>query len=232
MTSKIISHPTIKGDQPQQPLAFTQNHRLVAIEGAIGVGKTSLTRLLAQRWGVKGMYEIFEDNPFLTRGFYENTHAEAFNTEVFFLLSRFQQHRELHQNSGLVLSDYSFDKNWIFAEMNLKPQDREIYRQVYERFEPEVRSPDLVVFLQSDIETLLRRIYFRDRAFERSLTPDYLEKLMNAYYRYFSAYSKAPVLHIQTHGLDFVHNSQDFKTIACMIEDRLSGYLQLSLKSL
>lgn len=203
----------------------------IAVEGVIGVGKTSLTRLLANRWKADLCLEGFEENPFLTKGFYKNPAELAFNTEVFFLLSRFQQQKKLTGIRKLLMTDYVFDKNLVFAQMNLPETDFQIFKSVYDRFSNEVRTPDLVVLLQADLETLMRRIYFRDREFERSISPQYIENLLNAYYRYFSNYSKAPVLTIQTSGLDFVNDLEDFHKISTLIESRLSGEIQLSLTS-
>lgn len=205
--------------------------KFIVIEGVIGVGKTSLARLLRDRWRAKAHFESFEQNPFLTKGFYEDHANFAFNTEIFFLLSRFRQQRQIQMEKGLVLSDYLFEKSWIFAQMNLSGEDWEIYRSTYESFAYQVRTPDLVVLLQADLETLLRRIYFRDREFERGLSPAYLESLNNEYYRFFSAYSKAPVLRIQSSGLDFVNDPDDLEKICVMIEDRVKGQVQLDLKA-
>ena len=205
--------------------------KLILIEGAIGVGKTSLTRLLADRWNCRSFFEVFEENPFLTGGFYEKPGSHAFNTETFFLLSRFRQQQELLKSPELTVSDYMFEKSAIFASLNLQGKDLDIYQSVYEKFASEVRTPDLIVFLQADLETLLRRIYFRDRRFERSLSPAYLEKLMNEYYRFFTSYTKAPVLTIPTSGMDFVSETEDFRKIAALIEERLSGKVQLSLRT-
>jgi len=210
------------------------NPKLIVIEGAIGAGKTSLTRMLGDRWNAKCVYEVFEENPFLTRGFYEDTQRHGFNTEVFFLLSRYRQQKdlnELNEKSNLTLADYFFDKNIIFADMNLKGRDSEVYKDIYQKLEAEAQIPDLVVFLQADLETLLRRIYFRDRQFERALTPAYLEKLTNAYYRYFTSYTKAPVLTINTNRLDFVTDPKDFEKVCIKIEERLAGQIQLKLKT-
>lgn len=216
---------------PKATTPFSTANKLVVIDGPIGVGKTSLTRMLSDRWQCKNFYEVFEENPFLTGGFYENADALAFNTEVFFLLSRFRQQKELLNLSGLVVSDYLFEKNWIFARQNLAGQELDIYQTTYERFLPQVRQPDLIVYMQADLETLLRRIYFRDRRFERSLSPAYLEKLMGEYYRFFSTYTQAPVITVQTSGLDFVNDPEDFRKIANSIEERLSGKIQLALKT-
>lgn len=202
----------------------------IAVEGNIGVGKTSLTRLLRDRWKAHAGFEVFEDNPFLTRGFYNDRDQHAFNTEIFFLLTRFRQQQGLVEKKGPVVCDYLFDKNWIFARMNLEGEDRETYRSVYESFQPQLRRPDLVVLLEADLETLLRRIYFRDREFERSLSPAYLERLSNEYYSFFSSYEQAPVLRVPCSGLDFVSDPEDLEQVCGMIENRLSGQVQLSLE--
>jgi deoxyguanosine kinase len=203
--------------------------RYIAVEGVIGVGKTSLTRLLANRWHAEICLEGFEENPFLTGGFYKNTSELAFNTEVFFLLSRFRQQRQLPRHEKTLITDYVFDKNLVFAKMNLSEDDFSIFQSVYEKFEQNIRVPDLVVLLQADLETVMRRIYFRDREFERSISPDYIENLLSSYYRYFSSYTKAPVITVQTSGLDFVNDIEDFQKVCTLIESRLNGEIQLSL---
>lgn len=217
-------------EEKKSPSKSASSDRLIVIEGGIGVGKTSLTRMLANRWQADSYFEEFEDNPFLTGGFYKNTDLLAFNTEMFFLISRYRQQKALSQKKGLLVSDYLFEKNWIFAQMNLKEEDLETYQKVYESFLPQVRKPDLIVFLKADLETLLRRIYFRDREFERSLSPTYLERLIHEYYRFFSTYKEVPILTVEAGNLDFVNDSKDFDRTCTAIEDRLSGQIQLSLE--
>ncbi len=211
---------------------WTGREVYVAIEGVIGVGKTSLTRLLQDRWACQALFEGYEQNPFLTRGFYEDQKTHGFNTEIFFLLTRFRQQERLQQIQDSLVSDYLFQKNWIFAQMNLSGVDLDIFKLTYENFSQHVRKPDLVVLLEADLETLLRRIYLRDREFERSLSPSYLEKLSGEYYRFFSSYGDTPVLRINTQSLDFVKDSEDFIRIAEAIEERLQGTQQLRLSRL
>jgi deoxyadenosine/deoxycytidine kinase len=203
--------------------------RLIAIEGAIGVGKTSLVRLLSRRWKAAQQFEVFEENPFLTGGFYEQPQKLAFNTEIFFLLSRFRQQQGLANERGLVLSDYLFEKSQIFAEMTLDKSDHKIFKAVYDQLLPEVPRPDLVIHLTANAETLLRRIYFRDRQFERSISADYIERLIQKYRDFFQFYQGAPVLTIDASSIDFVADSGDFERVASLIEDRLKGQIQLSL---
>lgn len=215
----------------QEPLSSRITDRLIAVEGPIGVGKTSLVRMLADRWKSASLFENFEENPFLTKGFYEDTAKFAFNTEIFFLLSRARQQDDCKDRKGLIVSDYLFEKNVIFARMNLSQKDLGLYTAVYDRLVPEIRTPDLIILLKADLETLMRRIYFRDRDFERSISPSYLEQLMNDYYHFFSSYTKAPVLSISTVGLDFVNDPKDFNRLVALIEDRIQGQVQLTLKT-
>jgi len=202
----------------------------VALEGVIGVGKTSLTRMLQYRWGCEGIFEGCEQNPFLTRGFYQDQKTHGFNTEIFFLLTRFRQQEPLAQFEGSLVSDYLFQKNWVFAQMNLSGTDLDIFKITYDNFIKHVRQPDLVVLLEADLETILRRIYFRDREFERSLSAAYIEKLSAEYYRYFSGFDASHVLRINTCGMDFVQDPQDFLKVANAIEERLKGVRQLRLE--
>lgn len=228
-TRKSFSDKAQLSKNPQTPDFLVGRDLLVAVEGVIGVGKTSLVRMLKDHWHLGAHYEIFEKNPFLIQGFYEDQKANAFDTEVFFLLSRLRQHQAFQPLQGVHLVDYLFDKSWIFAQMNLPTGDQELFSQLYESFKPRTRKPDLVILLQADLETLMRRIYFRDREFERSLSPNYLEKLSNAYYEYFTQYSEAPVLRIPTTGADFVNDPEDFKAICNVLEERIRGRVQLSL---
>jgi deoxyguanosine kinase len=215
----------------QSPNELQSTDRLIVVEGPIGVGKTSLVRMLSDRWKASSIFETFEENPFLTQGFYEDTSKFAFNTELFFLLTRCRQQSEVKEQKGFIISDYLFEKNSIFARMNLDRKDLDIYLSVYDRLLPEIRQPDLVIFLKADLESLMRRIYFRDRKFERSILPSYLEQLMNDYYRFFATYTKAPVLSISTVGMDFVNDPRDFNRLVASIEERIQGHVQLTLKT-
>ncbi len=206
--------------------------KTIAIEGPIGVGKTSLARLLADRWKCATVFESFEDNTFLTGGFYDQRETYAFNTEIFFLLSRFKQLRVERSSPETRVTDYFFDKNWIFSKLNLNDDDWSIYQTLYREFEKRLAPPDLVVYLTAEMDTLRKRVYLRDRSFERSMSKNYLEDLHDAYKGYFRTYDKAPVIRISTDNFDFVNNTQDFQRIAALVEDRLQGHQQLSLSGL
>src|SRR5438477_12589515 len=155
---------------PQNP------HRYIAVEGPIGVGKTTLTRALAKRFSGRTIFEVVEENPFLA-SFYQDRNKFAFQTQLFFLLSRFKQQQELHQQdlfNQLTVSDYLFAKDRIFASITLDPNELSLYERIYQMLGPRVMKPDLVIYLQARLEVLLARIKKRGREFERKFDADYL----------------------------------------------------------
>lgn len=184
--------------------------RHIAVEGPIGVGKTSLVELLANRFeGVMVLEDI--TNPFLP-AFYEGRAGAAFQVQIYFLLSRFQQQREIAQMNlfqRLVLADYSFPKDRIFAYLNLDDTDLRVYEKLYPVLEQEVAKPDLVIYMQASVEVLLKRIEKRARDFERTIDPAYLERLSEAYSYYFFHYRETPLLVVNTDDIDFVNNPSD-----------------------
>jgi deoxyadenosine/deoxycytidine kinase len=185
--------------------------RHIAVEGPIGVGKTSLVELLADRFeGVMVLEDI--TNPFLP-SFYEGRAGAAFQVQIYFLLSRFQQQREIAQMNlfqRLVLADYTFPKDRIFAYLNLDDTDLRVYEKLYPVLEQEVAKPDLVIYMQASVEVLLERINKRARDFERTIQPEYLERLSEAYSYYFFHYRETPLLVVNTDEIDFVNNPSDF----------------------
>ena len=184
--------------------------RHIAVEGPIGVGKTSLVQLLADRFeGVMVLEDI--TNPFLP-SFYEGRAGAAFQVQIYFLLSRFQQQREIAQMNlfqQLVLADYSFPKDRIFAYLNLDDTDLRVYEKLYPVFELEVPKPDLVIYMQASVSVLVERINRRARDFERTIEPEYLERLSDAYSYYFFHYRETPLLVVNTDEIDFVNNPSD-----------------------
>jgi deoxyguanosine kinase len=200
--------------------------RYLAIEGVIGVGKTSLVhRLQAERGGARFL-EHFEENPFLTAGFYQDMERYAFNTEMFFLLARFRQQRELarelDERGDPILSDYVFDKNRIFAEITLSGEDFGIWRRLFDALTPEVPEPDLVVYLKATTDVLLDRIRTRNRPFEREISGDYIERVNVAYDRYFDAFDLARLLVIEVSRLDFVRSDADFAAVRALIAHKVA----------
>jgi len=185
--------------------------RYIVTDGPLGVGKTSLTTLLARELSARLILEQAEENPFLT-DFYRDPARYRFQTQMFFLLSRFSQQREMTQPdlfTRITISDYLFDKDRIFAYLNLDDNELALYEQVYKILEPKIVRPDLVIFLQADTDTLLRRIKQRGRSFEKEISLDYIATVNEAYNQFFFRYSDAPLLVINTSDIDFVHRRED-----------------------
>jgi len=185
--------------------------RYIVTDGPLGVGKTSLTTLLAKELGARLILEQAEENPFLT-DFYRDPARYRFQTQMFFLLSRFSQQQEMAQPdlfTRITISDYLFDKDRIFAYLNLDENELALYEQVYRILEPKIVRPDLVIFLQADTDTLLRRIKQRNRSFEKEISLDYIAAVNEAYNQFFFRYSDTPLLVINTSDIDFVHRRED-----------------------
>lgn len=185
--------------------------RYVAVEGVIGVGKSSLTRLLASRLNGRCVLEPVIENPFLPR-FYQDRKRYAFQTQLYFLLTRYQQQVELMQ-PGLfqqaTICDYLFAKDRMFATLNLDREELTLYNQIYEQLDARLPAPDLVVYLQADVDVLLERIAQRGLEFEKRIDAEYLRDLSELYNDFFFHYAETPLLVVQTSGIDFVGNTQD-----------------------
>ncbi|MCK9418097.1 MAG: deoxynucleoside kinase [Nitrospirae bacterium] len=185
--------------------------RYIVTEGPVGVGKTSLTSLLAEELGARLILEQAEENPFLDH-FYKDPVRYRFQTQMFFLLSRFSQQQEMAQPdlfTRITISDYLFDKDRIFAYLNLDENELALYEQVYRILEPKIVQPDLVIFLQADTDTLIRRIKQRGRSFEKEIGLDYIAAVNEAYNQFFFRYTDTPLLVINTSDIDFVHRRED-----------------------
>ena len=183
---------------------------LIVTEGPIGAGKTSLSRLLAQELRARLVLEVVEENPFLAE-FYGDPDRYAFSAQTFFLLSRYKQMQELMQGSlfyGGAVSDYLFDKDFIFASLNLKGDEWRLYETLYAQLSPKAPRPDLTVYLRASPELLLARIAQRGRPFERAIEADYLARLSSAYDRFFRTYD-APLLVLEAAAYDFVGSTND-----------------------
>ena len=187
----------------------------IAIEGAIGVGKTTLARMLRDHFGSGLLLEAFEENPFLPK-FYESRPQYAFQTQMFFLLSRFrQQSREVPRllSQGPLVSDYLFAKDRLFAQLNLAGDEWEMYQQIQQALAERIPTPDLIIYLQADTETLMARISQRDRTYERDMDRDYLESLRQSYERFFSTPQPAQILNVDTNPLNIIARQSDFQII-------------------
>ncbi|NDJ86631.1 MAG: deoxynucleoside kinase [Chloroflexi bacterium] len=204
----------------------------VAIEGVIGVGKTTLARYLERELRTTLLLEEFEENPFLSK-FYQDRARYAFQTQVFFLLSRYDQQHRINQLPRPLVSDYIFAKDHLFAEQNLSGDELTTYQRVYEALAANIPSPDLLVYLRADTPVLMAQIARRDRPYERNMDPDYIEKLRVAYEQFVTEYTDAPVLTIDTNELDFVQNEDERTLVIDQIRGKLGvGPRQAALPGL
>ncbi|MBE7434329.1 MAG: deoxynucleoside kinase [Anaerolineales bacterium] len=197
----------------------------IAIEGVIGVGKTTLARLLQPAFEAEVLLEVFEENPFLS-DFYADRARYAFQTQIFFLLSRYRQQNnnvpDLLAAGKSLISDYTFSKDALFAGINLKGDELEMYHKVHEALGEKIPKPDLIVYLQATTDTLMGRIAFRDRPYERQMERAYIDELNLAYENFFSkTLDRAPVLKIDTNDLNIVQNVEHIKLIENRIRETL-----------
>lgn len=200
----------------------------IAIEGVIGVGKTTLARLLQPIFEAEVLLEIFEENPFLS-DFYADRARYAFQTQIFFLLSRYHQQNNnvpkiLVENKNLI-ADYTFAKDALFAGINLKGDELNMYHKVHEALGEKIPKPNLLVYLQATTDTLMNRIAFRDRPYERQMERGYIDELNHAYEDFFSKpFDHAPILKINSNELDIIHNTEHLR----LIENRIRETLNLT----
>lgn len=197
----------------------------IAIEGVIGVGKTTLARLLQPAFDADLLLEIFEENPFLS-DFYTDRERYAFQTQIFFLLSRYHQQRrtvpEALQKGCSLIADYTFAKDALFARINLKGDELEMYYKVHEALAEKIEKPDLIVYLRASTEVLMQRIALRDRPYERQMERDYIDALNVAYEEFFSKpFDHTPILPIDTNNLNIVQNPDHLKWIENRIRETL-----------
>jgi deoxyguanosine kinase len=193
--------------------------KYIAIEGVIGVGKTTLAKRLAERLNAKLILEDFEDNPFLER-FYDNPARYAFHTQIYFLLSRYKQLIELSQEDlfhNYIISDYIFEKDKIFAYLNLQDDELKLYETIVQSIERKIRVPDIVIYLQSTVERLMANIRHRDRNAEKNISEDYIRDLNEGYNYFFFRFKATKVMIVNVSDIDFVNNEQDFENLIAEI---------------
>lgn len=216
-----------------QKTSAPRDAKYIVIDGPIGVGKTSLTTLLARELNARVIFERAEENPFLT-DFYKDPARFRFQTQTFFLMNRFSQQEEFFQPdlfNRVTISDYLFAKDRIFAYLNLSDHELSLYEQIYRLLEPKIVRPDLVIFLQADTDTLLRRIKLRARSFEQEIDRDYIAAVNEAYNQFFFRYSETPLFVINTTDIDFVHRRADLDDLIKQILQMKQGtqyYVPLS----
>ncbi|HEY62868.1 MAG: deoxynucleoside kinase [Anaerolineales bacterium] len=196
----------------------------IAIEGVIGVGKTTLARLLQPEFNTQLLLEVFEENPFLAN-FYKDRERYAFQTQIFFLLSRYQQQRavpEILQTGTDLITDYTFEKDALFAGINLKGDELVTYNNLHKALAEKIPLPDLIVYLRADTDVLMQRIAYRDRPYERNMDSQYIDEVNRAYEAFFGdSHQGVPVLRVDTNELNYVVREDDLKWIGNRIRQAL-----------
>ena len=195
----------------------------IAIEGVIGVGKTSLASLLQPVFNAELLLEVFEENPFLS-DFYSNRQRYAFQTQIYFLLSRYhQQHHAVPQalSNGVLISDYTFAKDALFAGLNLSGDEIETYRLVHNALAERIPQPDLIVYLRVTTDVAMQRISMRDRPYERDMEYSYIEQLNQAYEEFFGQRDKLPVLIMDSTAMDFISRPEDLDLVVDRVRQKL-----------
>ena len=212
---------------------MSTNYPYIAIEGVIGVGKTTLGRLLRPRFQAQLLLEAFDKNPFLSN-FYQDRAHYAFQTQIFFLLNRFQQQQTIPAllAKNALLADYFFAKDYLFAHLNMEGDELAMYDQLYKTLTARITPPQLVVYLRATQETLMSRIAMRDRTYEREMDRNYIAALRQAYENIFAAYTETPLLVIETDELDFVRQPADLNEVEQRIRASLAGIRQPALPEL
>ncbi|HEX9788637.1 MAG TPA: deoxynucleoside kinase [Candidatus Binatia bacterium] len=199
--------------------------KYIVVEGPIGVGKTSLAKMLAMEFQARRVFERVEDNPFLPK-FYKSRETYAFQNQTFFLLNRYQQQMDLAQQNLFnqnTVADYLFAKDQIFATLTLSAEELNLYQQIYVLLNTRVPKPDLVVSLQARPEVLYKRVKKRDKKFERGVTFEYLTEVSQAYNQFFFHYDETPLLVVNTSQIDFVASSEHLADLIKEINNMGSG---------
>ena len=202
-----------------------KNLYYIAIDGPIGVGKSSLSKLMAKKLGARLVLEEFEENPFLP-DFYKDPERYSFQTQLFFLLQRYRQQQELRQVDmfqKLLMTDYMFVKDRLFASLNLNEKEMQLYDTVANLLERNVIKPDLVIYLQADTDTLMKNILKRGREMETNITYEYIDALSQVYTEYFFRYQETPLVIINTNNIDFVNDENDLEEVIKYIRQPVSG---------
>ncbi len=193
-------------------MSLNPKYRYIVVEGPIGSGKTTLARKLADHLGAMTLFEDPDANPFLP-GFYQDPVRHALSVQLFFLFQRSNQVRDLAQSDlfgGITVADFMLEKDPLFARMNLNDAELALYRQIYDHLKPQAPQPDLVIYLQAGVETLIERVRRRATTYERTIPDDYLLRLADTYARFFHHYNDAPLLIVNSDNLNFVDSPADF----------------------
>lgn len=199
--------------------------RYIAIEGPIGVGKSSLARLLGERLGTEPIFEKVSENPFL-EDFYRDRDSYSFQTQMFFLVSRYKQLSVLSQTdlfNRSYVCDYTMERDKIFARLNLNESEYRLYIDIYSLLARSVPRPDLIVYLQADTPTLMKRIRQRGRDIEKGVSEDYIQEVTKSFNEFFFNYRQGPLLIINTNSIDFVANDEDLEKLVSKVTSDIRG---------
>jgi deoxyguanosine kinase len=236
MTATTTEHPATGADDPSETFSAVETpHRYIVVEGPIGVGKTSLARRLGKSFGCELVLEQDAENPFLER-FYRDPRSAAFQTQLYFLFQRARQLQDLRQTDlfeHVRVADYMLDKDRLFARLTLDDQEYALYEQVYERLAIDAPAPDLVVYLQAPVDVLLDRIARRGIEYEQQIERRYLERLNDAYARFFLEFDAAPLLIVNAGDIDPIGSDADYQgLLAEVVRPRKGRHYFNPLKNL
>ena len=200
-------------------------YNFITIEGCIGAGKTTLSKKLSDRLACPSVLENFEDNPYL-QNFYNDPEKHAFSLELYFMAERYQQQKKLLENMNLfeqkVVSDYAFFKSLVFANITLKEDELQLYKMLFHIIYPNIKAPEIIIYLHKPVDLLLENIKKRGRAYETGISAEYLEKLNTTYLDFFKQQDKSTVIILDSAKLNFVSNEQDFEFIFSLLEQQYS----------
>ncbi len=197
----------------------------IVVEGPIGVGKTTLARRLAKSYGGELLLEEPDQNPFLPR-FYDNPRANALSTQLYFLLQRTQQIRDLHQSDMFAhvrIGDYMIEKDYLFAQLNLDAEELKLYEQVYTQIVGETIAPDLVIYLQAPVNVLMDRIANRGVPYESAIDEGYLTRLVSAYTHFFYNFEQAPLVIVNAAEIDIANSDEDYDALFDQLQSIKKG---------
>ncbi len=206
-------------------MSITTTHRYIAVDGAIGTGKSTIARMLADDLGGRSVLEPLEKNPFLGE-FYKDRTRNAFKTQIYYLLCRYQQQMELKQQDlfhTITICDYTFSKDRIFALLNLSEDELTLYDTIFNLLDTRLPKPDLVIYLQASMPVMRERIKMRGLASEKNITEEYLEQITDAYNRFYFNYTATPLLVVNSNDLDIVHNNDDWLNLRTAILEHKQG---------
>jgi len=199
--------------------------RYIAVEGVIGVGKSTLAKMLAEELKAELLLDDAMNNPFLV-DFYKNPKRYAFSAQLYFLLTRYQQQQSLMAYdlfAQRIIADYSFARDRIFASVNLSPREAALYEKIIPLLNSSIPKPDLTIYLQASTPVLQERIRKRNYTFERSIDADYIQQLNESFNYFFFHYEETPLLVVKTDDIDFVENRSDFENLVELIKKPVSG---------